>query len=248
MHGPLSRSPLPRYGPPFISTFLASKSYSARHCTSSISLRKGLNGGVADLLRQYAKQLKEFELYETERDVDIASFTSFPCLETLIIGSPSGDNDLNILNLEHVMRLLHLAPNLVKCTFINIYVEIQDNPSHELVLPSLRCLNLAGLENRVVDEILPHLSLPALEVLAIPLYNLSLNEFSRFLKRSLPPLRNWPGVAEPSSSSSFSSRNGSVFCLPSPISSCTRQTAFLPTTCSPPSRIPRPIYSQTFGV
>ncbi|KAF7336746.1 F-box domain-containing protein [Mycena venus] len=157
----------------------------ARHSPLSISLRNSLNDGFADVLWQYAKQIKHLELYEEEHDA--GSWPSLPCLQTLTIGSPLDDDapQLNQLSLEHVMGLLHLAPNIVECNFHDISIHIPENTPDDLILPSLLSLKFEGGG----DDSLHHLALPALEVLAVPLVHTSSDALSLFLRRSLPPLR-----------------------------------------------------------
>jgi hypothetical protein len=161
----------------------------ARHRTLSISLRRGLGNGVGSILRKYAEQIKQLELYE--ENVDSLSF-NLPSLEILTIGSPDYDSeDFHVLRLAPIMRLLSLSPNLVECTFINLSINIPPNTQSKMILPGLRCLKFGvlGPGTHGGDDILLHLSLPALEELLVPLYHLTDSEFSLFLEQSLPPLR-----------------------------------------------------------
>ncbi|KAF7336743.1 hypothetical protein MVEN_02109400 [Mycena venus] len=154
----------------------------ASHCSLSISLRRSLNDGVTAILWRCAKQLKHLEFYEPEHDA--GSLPSLPCLQTLTIGSPLED-EFNELSLEHVMGLLRLTPNLVECGFHDISIHTPRDGPQKILLPSLRRVKFRDYG----DNLLDHLSLPALEELALSLTNTSPDEFSLFLKRSLPPLR-----------------------------------------------------------
>jgi len=162
----------------------------------SISLRRCLDSRVTTILRQYAKQLEHLKIYDEEiDDLDsLAGLESFPFLRTLTIGALCDSNeDLNTFSLDHIMRLLRLAPNLVECTFHNVCAYGYEDNKEILVLPRLLCLkfgtttaagNLAG-----EDSILRHLTLPAVRTLALPVTDISATDVSLFLKRSSPPLQ-----------------------------------------------------------
>ncbi|KAF7338178.1 F-box domain-containing protein [Mycena venus] len=134
-----------------------------------------------------------------------------PHLHTLTIASPSDDftspvddftsEDDSMVNtytfsFAYIIGLLHLTPNLVECTFYSISMYPPATVPPPLVLPHLRYLKFVGAEvTNVSDHVLNHLSLPALETLDNPLSYYhdhngpSVNEFSRFLRRSSPPLQ-----------------------------------------------------------
>ncbi|KAJ7242345.1 hypothetical protein B0H12DRAFT_849263 [Mycena haematopus] len=164
----------------------------------SISLRSCLDSRILTVLQQYAKQLQHLEIYDDELD-DLDSLTgrvSFPSLETLTVGAlgKNHEEDPNILSLNRVLALLSLAPNLVECTFHDIYVDIsEDDDSEVLVLPKLRCLkfgtttDIGDLDGE--DQILQYLSLPAASTLVLPLMGISSTDFLLFFKRSSPPLQ-----------------------------------------------------------
>ncbi|KAJ6530329.1 hypothetical protein B0H19DRAFT_1273980 [Mycena capillaripes] len=106
------------------------------------------------------------------------------------------DERLNAFSLTQTIGILRLAPNLVQCTFHQVST-IADYGGKELVLPSLLCLKLRDTTDLVDlnvfecdDDILRHLSLPALPSLFLPLIYINASDFSLFLKRSLPPLQN----------------------------------------------------------
>ncbi|KAJ7922928.1 hypothetical protein B0H13DRAFT_2655286 [Mycena leptocephala] len=163
----------------------------AQRRTLSISLRRSLGNGVGSILRKYAEQLKRLELYEEDPDIELLLF-DLPCLEILTFGSPDYDpEDLYALSLPPIMGLLSLAPNLVECTFLNISIDFSVATESKMILPRLRCLKFGvlGLGNHGGDVILSHLSLPALEELVVPLYQITSSDFSLFLERSLPSLR-----------------------------------------------------------
>ncbi|KAJ7924452.1 hypothetical protein B0H13DRAFT_1194423 [Mycena leptocephala] len=163
----------------------------AQHRTLSISLHRSLSNGVAAILRKYAEQIKQLELYEEESDVDSWS-SHLPCLEILTIGSPDYDPEaFYVLGLPPIMGLLSLAPNLVECTFFNISIDLSMATESKMILPGLRCLKFGVLGPLAHggDDILLHISLPALEELVVPLYDLTPSGLLLFLEQSLPPLR-----------------------------------------------------------
>ncbi|KAJ7924453.1 hypothetical protein B0H13DRAFT_1706754, partial [Mycena leptocephala] len=134
----------------------------AQRRTLSISLRRSLGNGVSSILRKYAEQIKQLELYEENVDVASLSF-DLPCLEILTFGSPDYDpEDLYALSLPPIMGLLSLAPNLVECTFLNIAIDLSMATESKMILPSLRCLKFGvlGQGNHGGDDSLLHLSLP----------------------------------------------------------------------------------------
>ncbi|KAF7333481.1 F-box domain-containing protein [Mycena venus] len=171
----------------------------ARNYALSVSLRRCLDSRVVSVLRQFARQLKHLKIYDEElNDLDLAGAQSFSFLKTLTFGALlDAEEDLNSFDLDHIMGLMRLTPNLAECTFHNVHVdssEDNDEDNKELiVLPRLLCLkfgrttdvgNLAG-----EDSILRHLVLPAVKTLALPFSGISSTDFLFFLKRSLPPLQ-----------------------------------------------------------
>ncbi|KAJ7908838.1 hypothetical protein B0H13DRAFT_1878244 [Mycena leptocephala] len=174
----------------------------ARNCPLSISFRRSLDSNVAPVLGRYAKQLKHLEISDEEFRFDVRSFTSlgpFSVLQTLTIeGKRSEDHgDLEVFSLYDIMELLRSAPNLRECTLDNVLLGEADEPEEKLVLLNLRCLKFGKSEDirnfQSEDVILDHLSLPALETLALSFNTISSGGFSLFLKRSLPPLQELVG-------------------------------------------------------
>ncbi|KAF7338207.1 hypothetical protein MVEN_02045800 [Mycena venus] len=161
----------------------------AGHCGLSISLRESLNDDVAAILRQYARQIQNLELYKP--DISFLTTISFFRLTTLIIAFPRTDPS-SIIGCEHIMALLHLTSNLQKCNFLNVDVQMQENPPDSLTLHSLRSLKFGDAESGIIhggQVILRYLTLPCVESLAVPMIQFSRHEFTLFLKRSSPPLR-----------------------------------------------------------
>ncbi|KAF7366749.1 hypothetical protein MSAN_00933100 [Mycena sanguinolenta] len=124
--------------------------------------------------------------------LDVHPSTSFTFLETLTIAS-FGANDWK---LDDLVRLFELTPNLVRCTLPNIDVRTSRS-DHDLpivILPNLHSLEFGDSVVRdgltTGNDLLRHLTLPALETLAVPLYVASFDDFSLFLRRSAPPLRS----------------------------------------------------------
>jgi hypothetical protein len=170
----------------------------ARNCPLSISFRCSLDSNIAPVLGQYAKQLKHLEISDEEFRFDVRSFTSlgpFSVLQILTIeGKRSEDHgDLEVFSLYDIMELLRSAPNLRECTLDNVLLGEADEPEEKLVLLNLRCLKFGKSEDvrsfQSEDIILDHLSLPALQTLALSFDTISSGGFSLFLKRSLPPLQ-----------------------------------------------------------
>ncbi|KAJ7876576.1 hypothetical protein B0H13DRAFT_999254 [Mycena leptocephala] len=169
----------------------------ARNCPLSISFRRSLHSNVARLLGRYAKQLKHLEISDEDFGFHVRSFTSlgpFSVLQTLTIeGERSEDHgDLEVFSLYDTMELLRSVPNLIECTLNNVLLG-GGQPEEKLVLLNLRCLKFGKSEDvrnfQSEDVILDHLSLPALETLALSFNTISSGGFSLFLKRSLPPLQ-----------------------------------------------------------
>jgi hypothetical protein len=167
----------------------------ARNYPLSITLYNGLKNGAAPILGRYTKQIKCLGLYEEEFNVHrttLTDFESFPCLERLAIGATGNEEDWS---LAHTIGFLRLAQNLVELTLYSVITESDYKTTQKLVLPSLVCLKfgelpkLHHLSDCNADDILCHISLPALEILAIPLTTISCSDFSLFLKRSSPPLQ-----------------------------------------------------------
>ncbi|KAJ7218869.1 hypothetical protein B0H12DRAFT_1152995 [Mycena haematopus] len=78
-------------------------------------------------------------------------------------------------------------PNIIKCTFDST-VMMDLLCEEPLVIPTLRHL-LFGECEPSDDEILNHLSLPALETLSVAMHFISSDDLLRFMKRSAPPLQ-----------------------------------------------------------
>ncbi|KAJ7876570.1 hypothetical protein B0H13DRAFT_2055059 [Mycena leptocephala] len=171
----------------------------ARNYPLSITLYNGLKNGAAPILGRYTKQIKCLGLYDEEfnvRRTTLTDFESFPCLERLAIGATGNEEDWSLgFSLAHTIRFLGLAQNLVELTLYSFITESDYKTTQKLVLPSLVCLKfgelpkLHHLSDSSADDILCHISLPALEILAIPFTTISCSDLSLFLKRSSPPLQ-----------------------------------------------------------
>jgi hypothetical protein len=158
----------------------------------SISLHGSLRFH-STILPQYAEQLKYLEIHEEElHDGFLTDVGSLSCLETLTIGALWDENEeMEAFPLSQTLALLRLAPNLVKCSFRDVPIHVDNANEEKLALPSLRYLTFST-DHKILrsdDEILRHLSLPALETLFLPFSDISCPEFSQFLERSLPPLQ-----------------------------------------------------------
>ncbi|KAJ6523353.1 hypothetical protein B0H19DRAFT_1201916 [Mycena capillaripes] len=164
----------------------------------TISLRGSLDCGVATILGQYAGQLKHLEIYEKYLRLDpiiLTSLGSLPCLETMTIAAVGDSRAIHRFSLAQTIGLVRLAPNLVQCTFHDVFTNSDYTSTEDLVLPALRCLTFgkltpdSELHSISQDDLLRHFSLPSLETLALPFDSISTKDFSLFLKRSSPPLQ-----------------------------------------------------------
>jgi hypothetical protein len=173
----------------------------------SISLRGKIDADVATMIWKHGQQLKHLEICYTEDDDDEDSDEStdiidlfgailpgpLPMLETLTLVSLA-DADQRGYPGPQMLQLLHLAPNLVECVFAGLSpvynIDVADATAEKLVLPNLRRLIFGGeLESPDSDdEILTHLSLPALETLSLWL-DISGDDLLSFFLLSSPPLR-----------------------------------------------------------
>ncbi|KAJ7727250.1 hypothetical protein B0H16DRAFT_1591149, partial [Mycena metata] len=190
----------------------------ARNHTCSVTLRRALDVAVANLLTEHSAQLKHLEIYDEDPvgSLALTAGGSFPDLETLTICSVMNrDGEWDTPNLSDVIQLLRLTPNLVECTLDTLYTYDDTSPRSTtmLVLPWLTCMNFGLNEHNLLshDDILSHLSLPALQTLVVPFNYISHADFSLFLERSSPPLQKLvTGAALP-----FSELNQYLRLLPS---------------------------------
>ncbi|KAJ6523335.1 hypothetical protein B0H19DRAFT_1201881 [Mycena capillaripes] len=201
----------------------------ARNYPLSVSLRQGLDSDTAIVLGQYAKELKHLQIYDGELRVDVdtlGKFEPFRSLEALTLGGLYVEEDecFEVFTLPTIVGLLGLAPNLVECTFDRVRLRWSDAPHEPLVLPQLRSLKFEGslsFDHDNETHILEHLVLPVLKTLSLLVNTISSTDFSLFLKRSSPPLRQL--TLKGRNDFSFTElTNGSVLCLPSRISRCAR--------------------------
>ncbi|KAJ7896261.1 hypothetical protein B0H14DRAFT_2678872 [Mycena olivaceomarginata] len=111
-----------------------------------------------------------------------------PLLETLRIRGSIGGRRFRG---PQILQLLRLAPNIVECNFdYKPLLEKLPVASEKLVLPTLRRLTFGNSETQPGGnlEMLTLLTLPALEVLAVPVRGFG-KAFRRFLKRSAAPIQ-----------------------------------------------------------
>ncbi|KAJ7016285.1 hypothetical protein C8F04DRAFT_1163187 [Mycena alexandri] len=167
----------------------------ARNHALTISLTRSLNRNIGAIVARYAEQLKHLEIYDDDLKLgSLIAIGSFPCLETLTIGClPDDEEDLNDFSLAQILGLLKcLAPNLVECTFHNISTYFDHTTLEVLMLPRLRYLKFGEpTDLRTLDsvEILPYLTLPALETLFLPMIGVANQVLLTFLERSSAPLQ-----------------------------------------------------------
>ncbi|KAJ7727248.1 hypothetical protein B0H16DRAFT_1471048 [Mycena metata] len=155
--------------------------------------------GLAGVLRQYADRIQNLTIFDPEDNGQVRylnAIAKFPRLERLMI---VGAENMDVSSLPHVgftqlaniTDLLSLAPNIVTCTFFNVlpWIEPLRSPTI-LVLPRLVTLTLGDEGDYVMgrDQVMECLALPGLQTLSLPFTAIDVGEFSRFLKRSTPPL------------------------------------------------------------
>ncbi|KAJ7664337.1 hypothetical protein DFH06DRAFT_250399 [Mycena polygramma] len=174
----------------------------ARSYPLSIHLHRSLDHSVATVLNQYATRLRSLEIHEEALDASVVeNLGTFPRLQVLTVGSlvdedefEDDDDDVVVNHLTISTGILRMAPNLVQCTIRGAELYPDSYSGGQLILPSLRCLkvgdnitNLCHFDDD--DDILRHVSLPALETLFLSLSRITGTDFLRFLERSLPPLQ-----------------------------------------------------------
>ncbi|KAJ6558199.1 hypothetical protein B0H19DRAFT_1261733 [Mycena capillaripes] len=180
----------------------------ARDLPLSISLvGPAFDQDVMGIIWEHGQQLKHIEMCykwaedgenddEFQKRIDFLESQSpgpLPLLETLTIRGLSSLYHGQGYWGSQFLELLGLAPNLAECIFDGIQPVLDLAMTVEkLVLPVLRRLSFGGgYETRPNsdDRIITCLTLPALEVLSLPLRNCSDDDLFAFLKRSSPPLK-----------------------------------------------------------
>jgi hypothetical protein len=177
----------------------------------SLSIRGSLEGDqfVAGLVKRHASRWQNLELHLLSGDELKEITTPFVSLKSLTIAqgtdsgperySSGGDNHYSRSPIECV-QMICAAPNLVECTFIDISykVDFYHSPPGQGTHLHLKHLHL-GLEGYHASRsynshspavILPLLTLPALETLFMPRFDIGQPDFVAFLTRSSPPLRS----------------------------------------------------------
>ncbi|KAJ7453598.1 hypothetical protein B0H11DRAFT_2200804 [Mycena galericulata] len=176
----------------------------SRKHPSSVCLWGDFKAAAAPIIRLFGQQLKHLEVcYEMDHDhnedgdIDLllgcASAEPLPLLETLTIRSDSSSEEKPDYGGPQLLQLLRLVPNLAECTFgcdTRPVYNVNDIQA-PLVLPNLRRLIFGddADDPKSDDGILRHLTLPRLETLSLSMYAFYGADFSSFLKRSSPPLR-----------------------------------------------------------
>ncbi|KAJ6477634.1 hypothetical protein C8R45DRAFT_1007511 [Mycena sanguinolenta] len=163
----------------------------------SISLRgcaANWNHYVSDVLWSHGGQLKHLELLDEGDDfvsgdgaIDLFGDTtpvSLPLLETLTIRC---QHEQRTYSSSQILKLLR-APCIVETTLHNMALNNHWHRSEILVIPTLR--RLIFPEDSAEDSIFRHLSLPALETLSLPMYDISYTELFAFVEQSAAPLQD----------------------------------------------------------
>ncbi|KAJ7854316.1 hypothetical protein B0H14DRAFT_3136612 [Mycena olivaceomarginata] len=162
----------------------------AQHRPLSVSLAGKSVYDVVDIIWAHGQRLKHLEIseplgrYEVTKLWEGTSPGPLLSLETLIM---RGTDVYRGISPRHTFDLLRLAPNLTECLFHNLQIVPDVGTTEILVLPKLRQLMFGegGTCPTYSQDLLSHLSLPALETLGIA--GSSDNLFS-FISRSSPPL------------------------------------------------------------
>ncbi|KAJ6520455.1 hypothetical protein C8R45DRAFT_955217 [Mycena sanguinolenta] len=151
------------------------------------------NYRVSTMIWQHAGQLKHLEIMNEEvKDADEelflldifgeASPSCMPLLESLVIRNLVWRRAFSG---HQIFDLLRRMPNIIKFrTEPRYFLPIEEA---SIVVPSLRQVWF-GNDEAWYDEILDHLTLPALETLAVSMT--SSGDLLRFMMRSAPPLQN----------------------------------------------------------
>ncbi|KAJ6466710.1 hypothetical protein C8R47DRAFT_1025109 [Mycena vitilis] len=167
----------------------------------SVSLRgKFCGDGAATLIWSHAERFRHLEICdEQEEDVNsgpgeglinligVECPDSMPLLETLTICG-SGLDQAEFSG-QQILDLLDVAPNLVECTFRDMYPVGEPEigkTAPKLVLPALRRID-AG-DGSSDAPILKYITLPALQALRLSMVNFSFRDLHLLVQRSSPPL------------------------------------------------------------
>ncbi|KAJ7364844.1 hypothetical protein DFH08DRAFT_930590 [Mycena albidolilacea] len=142
------------------------------------------------LIKAHAHQVQALELRLSSSAWEAfgRESISFSALQKLTLYPRTTNNT----NLSHCIEILRRAPLLVECEFVYVYCRDGDLPiSQPLIHTCLQHLRLRGATDRSCPEnILRHITLPALETLHITDFNIPSADFTSFLARSAPPLRS----------------------------------------------------------
>ncbi|KAJ7641445.1 hypothetical protein FB45DRAFT_357819 [Roridomyces roridus] len=172
----------------------------------SISLSGPPEEGVADTILLHSKQLKRLEICVIpDPDPDASFDNSYH--QFLADLKPRPLPSLQVFRLDDawqeafewdaIHRFLSFAPNLTHCIIENILMSEYMNPVDQLVLSSMRRLIFSDSSSlpemygswRTSDELLKFVTAPQLEVLTLPMYDITSEMLLSFLQRSSPQLR-----------------------------------------------------------
>ncbi|KAJ7102812.1 hypothetical protein C8R44DRAFT_808579 [Mycena epipterygia] len=173
----------------------------ARDRSLSISLHKSFDISVDALVWKHAYHIKNLAIHSDQDDLSLSTGTGlFPLLETLTIGGLRDDSigvglrddtdDLPLFDCHQILDILHLAPNLVECTFNKFFT--YDRPIAEIpVHLSLQHLRFAdAADHPESNSILNYITLPTLQTLTLPIDNHSGPGVISFFERSSPQLHD----------------------------------------------------------
>ncbi|KAJ6510706.1 hypothetical protein C8R45DRAFT_964923 [Mycena sanguinolenta] len=151
------------------------------------------------MIWRHGTQLRHLEALDCEEEedgdavIDLFGRTTLeplPVLEHLTICSTV---DERWYYPRQIFELLRLAPNLVECVLDNIHYSIRELADDKMVHVSVRRLTFGERKDLGRDDcddaMLNYLSLPALEVLSLPMRTVVGDDLRRFIERSAPPLQ-----------------------------------------------------------
>ncbi|KAF7375506.1 hypothetical protein MSAN_00438600 [Mycena sanguinolenta] len=155
---------------------------------------------VSDILWSHGRQLKHLEILDDD-DFAWQSHMQDDALDLFRDATLASPSLLETLTIRcqyqqrryfpsQILELLRSAPNIVEIIFHNVMTCLSnDTDTRILVVPTLRRL-MFGETTNTDDYLLRNLSLPALEILSLPMNSLSGEGLLRFMERSTPPLRD----------------------------------------------------------
>jgi hypothetical protein len=144
------------------------------------------------VVQQHAQRVRDLKIYFPTANRLPQITAPFPSLRTLTIAQDDADPhppDFFGRNPMKCVQMMLAAPNLVKCSIEGTYFKEQHNPLMPLTHPSLQSLWLDGPGGTSAAP-LQYLTLPALHTLHVGQFDIDIDDFLSFLRRSAPPLES----------------------------------------------------------